>query len=133
MGKTASCSRKRYCLSDSRRSLTEYEEQVLYFQWIETKPFISPFVFHIPNERKTTWAAGKRLKASGVRAGIPDIFVAIPRGIHNGLFIEMKSLKGRLSEAQKEYLERLNKQGYIAQACYGFEAAKALTESYLKS
>lgn len=105
----------------------------MYFQWIDTQPRISPYVFHIPNgSNKSSIMAGVRLKRSGVRAGIPDIFVAIPRGEYHGLWIEMKSMNGKLSEAQEGYLKRFNAIGYMGQACYGFEAAKALTEAYLR-
>lgn len=58
------------------------------------------------------WGAFR--KAEGASAGFPDISVLIARGGYHGLFIELKTAKGRLQDNQKEWLKNLNNAGYLA-------------------
>ena len=74
------------------------------------------------------------MKAEGVRAGVPDMFLATPRGGYIGLFIELKKPKGgRVSKAQSELLKELAAQGYKTCVCCGWVEARATIESYLKA
>lgn len=74
------------------------------------------------------------LKATGVVAGVPDLMVAAPRGAWHGLFVEMKVQSGgRVSTEQKEWIAYLAEQGYRAEVCNGFEAAKAVIREYMNS
>ena len=53
---------------------------------------------HVANERKTTKPAGKRLTKKGVKSGVPDILIFEPRGKYNGLAIELKAGKNKLTK-----------------------------------
>lgn len=118
---------------------TEHIEQVTLVQWLERQhPNISKLLFAVPNGASLAGPAHarakqmQRLKAEGLRNGTPDIFIAYPYGGYHGLFIEMKRQKGgTLSKEQKQWLERLNEQGYLAKRCNGWEAAKEVIECYL--
>jgi len=57
--------------------------------------------FHVPNGGRRDARTGARLKREGVKAGVPD-FMIVARGSVCG-FIELKTEKGRLSEAQREW------------------------------
>ncbi len=74
------------------------------------------------------------MKAEGLRAGVPDIFAAIPVGEKHGLFLEMKRVKpkGRLTPNQKEWLERLSAAGYCCAVAFGCDHAITLLNEYLK-
>jgi hypothetical protein len=84
---------------------SEHEEQVGFVNWFEGK-FQCVRIFAIPNGGHRAVSVGKALKAEGVRAGVPDLYVPEWR-----LWIEMKvQTGGRLSEDQKgwiAYLERI--------------------------
>ena len=68
----------------------------------------------------------------GVKAGVPDLFMPVARGGFHGLFIEMKrSAGGRLSDAQNEWIDRLRAEGYLAEVCAGWEAARETVLEYL--
>lgn len=56
---------------------------------------------HIPNGGRRDKRSASILKAMGARAGLPDIFLFLPRRHHVGLALELKSSAGRLSEEQK--------------------------------
>ena len=88
-------------------------------------------LFAIPNGGARTQRYGARLKAEGMRPGVPDLMLAVPRGGHNALFIELKQGKGRLSLNQKAMLKLLEAQGYATVVPYGFEQARAAIENYL--
>jgi hypothetical protein len=69
-----------------------------------------------------------------LKAGVPDLFLAIPRGGYSGMFIEMKRITGGIvSEAQKEWHRRLTENGYKVVVCRGFDVAKEEVIKYLKS
>jgi hypothetical protein len=69
----------------------------------------------------------------GVKSGVPDLFLPVPRGKYHGLWIEMKRTEdGKVSENQKWWIGALNKLGYRAEVCYGAEQAIKLLTEYLE-
>lgn len=71
------------------------------------------------------------LKRQGVTAGVPDVFLALPNGGYNGLFIEFKHGKNKLTEKQSDMCDRLLKNGYCVVVCYSFEDSKDVLMKYL--
>ena len=66
-------------------------------------------VVAIPNAAKRTQWAAQRAKREGMATGFPDLMVLAPGKI---AFLEMKTAKGRVSEAQGEWLDRLHGMGF---------------------
>ena len=112
---------------------TEHAHQTALFAWIGLQPKDSPLrlAFAIPNGGLRNKVTAARMKAGGVRAGVPDIFLPIARGGYHGLFIEMKVGNGYLSVAQKDWIKKLNKENYSVVVCYGWENVKGLMVYYL--
>lgn len=81
-----------------------------------------PFI-HIANERRTSPQQGALLKRMGVVSGVADIFIPRAARRRNGLFIELKTLKGKPSPAQIKFLDDMNAENYFALICYGAEEA----------
>lgn len=113
----------------------EAEQQVL-FRWaalnLGTMPELA-LMYHIPNGGLRSKTEAARFKAAGVKPGVPDIFLPVARGGKHGLYIELKRLKGGvISDNQSGWIARLREQGYEAQVCCGWLAAKQVIESYLK-
>lgn len=88
-------------------------------------------LFHVPNGGTRGKAEAGRLKAQGVKAGVPDLMLPVAKGGYHGLFIEMKAGKGTLSEAQKEWLTELQLQGYAAKCCRGLDEAIRTITRYM--
>lgn len=109
----------------------ETAEQICLFDWIRTQPHIEPYAMHIANERRCSIQQGKILKRMGVKAGVADIFVAIPRGIYHGLWIELKAGKNKATPLQKEFLANMAKQGYLTACVTGYENAREIIENYI--
>ena len=120
-----------------RRRQHEAGEQIALFQWAQLMEQKYPelaLLFHVPNGTSLKGGAieGAHMKAQGVRAGVPDLCLPIARGGYHGLYIELKAVGGRVQDTQRVWIERLTAQGYRAAVCFGFEAAKAEIEKYLK-
>ncbi|MCL2579347.1 MAG: VRR-NUC domain-containing protein [Oscillospiraceae bacterium] len=120
----------------AKRRQNEASEQSALFSWARHNEGRHPalrLMFAIPNggSRAGGKIEGAHLKAQGVRAGVPDVFIAAPIGCFHGLFIELKAEGGRVQENQREWLTALSAAGYRAIVCYGFEQAKNEIEQYL--
>ena len=74
---------------------------------------------------------GARLKAEGVRPGIPDLMLVAPRGKYKGLFIEMKKPPNHPNDDQKKVISYLDSQGYCCLVKYNAETAITSISSYL--
>jgi hypothetical protein len=117
--------------------MTEHQEQVMFFKIVEIRARNDKRlqnVFAIPNAAKRTPRQGRWMKEEGLRAGVPDVFAAIPVAGKHGLFLEMKRVKpkGRLTPNQKDWLERLSAAGYHCAVAYGCDHALTLLDEYLK-
>lgn len=114
---------------------TESEEQIAIFQWAAYAEAAHPdlrLLYHVPNGGYRNIATAARLKAEGVRHGVPDIVLPVARGGYHGMYLELKrSRGGRLSPEQAEWLDALTAQGYYAVRCDGAEAAIETIRRYL--
>nr|WP_249649897.1 VRR-NUC domain-containing protein [Pectobacterium carotovorum] len=90
------------------------------------------YLLHIPNEGKCGPKAARHAKRLGIRAGVPDLFLALPRGGYAGLLIEMKTKCGKLSAQQEVWLKRLEDAGYRIVCCFGVEQATKCICGYLE-
>ena len=119
----------------AERFSPESSEQVSLFEWCEYSlgkyPQLS-LLFHVPNGGFRSAATAGRMKAEGVKAGVPDLCLPVARGGYHGLFIEMKAGKNKPTELQKKWLTDLQEQGYLAAVCYGWEEAARLLTDYLE-
>ena len=113
----------------------ECEQQAL-FNWAKMREGKYPelrLMFHIPNGGKRSITEATRFKAEGVKAGVPDIFLPVPRGGYHGLFIELKRTRGaHVSDNQKQWIEDLRQQGYLAVVCRGWVSASECIMLYME-
>jgi hypothetical protein len=112
----------------------EHAEQCALFRWawhnVNTYPDLA-FMFAIPNGGHRHKTVAAKLKAEGVRAGVPDICLPVPRGDYKGLYLELKAGDNKPTLAQKQWLEYLGRVGYLATWCTGWEAARDVIVNYL--
>ena len=89
-------------------------------------------LYHIPNEGKRSRKTGARMKAEGLKSGVPDICLPVARGGHHGLYIELKRRKdSKVTKEQLEWIADLVAQGYVAAVCRGCDEAISLITRYL--
>ena len=132
---------------------SEEAEQRALAQWLDLHKILW---CHVPNGGQRSKAVAGKLKAAGVKAGVPDVLVfdrprACPPSdcsightmivqpndhdcpLHaRGVAIELKRAKpaaSRLSDEQEAWLHNLASAGWITRVCYGASEAIALLES----
>lgn len=116
---------------------SETNEQIKLFKWAEIAAPLCGYdglelMFHIPNEGKRSEHTGNILKQSGLRKGVSDVCLPVPRGPYHGLFIEMKYGKNKLTDEQRKFLRGVRRQGYATGLCYSADEAIALIVKYYK-
>lgn len=113
----------------------EESEQAMLFNWAQMARGKYPeldLMYAIPNGGYRTIKTAKAMKATGVKAGIPDICLPVARKGYHALYIEMKRRKGgTLSVAQKAMLNALSDQGNMAIVCHGMDEAIEALKNYL--
>lgn len=107
-----------------KRDDEEHREQVKFVRWFELQ-FPGVLIFAIPNGGNRNLIVAKKLKAEGVKRGIPDL--QVPEW---NLWIEMKRLKGgKNSPEQRRKIEYLRGIGHTVFVCAGAtEARQMVTE-----
>ena len=114
---------------------TEHEEQAAVIKWwagyAAQHKIPENLLFAIPNGANKSMATAAKFKREGLRKGVPDLFLAVPRGVH-GLFLEMKrTVKAQVSDDQYYFAEGLRDQGYRVVFCFGAENAIRVIKEYL--
>lgn len=115
---------------------TEDEEQATLFKWADTFKARLPelaLLHAIPNGGKRPISVAVRMKRTGTKAGVPDMFLPVARHGCHGLYIELKRSKGgRISAEQTVWMRELAKQGYRCAVCHGWMQARDEIIDYLK-
>ena len=112
----------------------EHHEQAALIRWANAQAGAIPelaLLFAIPNGGHRHKAVAGKMRAEGVKSGVPDLFLPARRGGHAGLFIEMKAGKNRPTAAQTEWQQALRLQGFASEVCYGFDEARETILAYL--
>ena len=94
---------------------------------------LSPLLFAVPNGGRRDHITGARLKAEGVVAGVADLLLLVPSQQHHALCIEMKTVKGRQSPAQKEWQQHAETHGYRYEVVRDFETFERVVSEHLKN
>ncbi len=81
---------------------SESDEQIGFLQWFDDR-FEGVWIFHIPNGGHRAMSVAKKMKAEGVKKGVPDLYIPEWK-----LWIEMKRQKnGSVSKDQADWHEYL--------------------------
>lgn len=108
------------------------QERVIKWAAFHAKDFPElELLHHIPNGGSRNTAEAANLKRQGVKAGVPDLCLPVPRNGMHGLYLEMKWGKNDTTEKQDWWLERLKQQGYVARVSYTAEEAMNIIGAYL--
>ena len=131
--------RKRKTTRTTKRNTSplEKDEQMLLFEWAEYATITHPelaLMYAIPNGEYRPMKTAHNLHLQGVKAGVPDICLPVPRGNYGALYVELKRKRGgRVSEEQRAWIAALNRVRNKAVVCRGFDEAKQAIEQYLNS
>jgi len=107
-------------------TISEHQIQVSVIDWWNlwaAMRGIDPrLLFAVPNAGAGAQRgqAGK-MKAEGVRAGVPDLCLALPSPVFHGAFFELKSKTGKVRPEQRGYHNLLRRMDYNVVTCFGVD------------
>lgn len=114
--------------------LEEWQIQKAVFDWAKLNENAYPCLKYMIG----TLSEGKRdpkragiAKSMGLKRGFPDIFLPVSHKYAKGLFIELKTPSGKVSEFQEGYMSFLIKMGYSVAVCHSSEEAIGMILDYL--
>lgn len=117
---------------------TEHQIQCAIVEWANHKiipPYTDGKIGHlliaIPNGGYRNKIEAARLKKEGVKAGVSDLFFAFPAFKFHGLWIEIKTKKGKLSKEQKNWIELMSFMNYKAVVVYSVDEGIQAIKDYL--
>ena len=116
-----------------KSAVSEHDLQVNCVNWFRiVYPQYAKLLMAIPNGGQRNSIVAAKLKAEGVVAGVPDLFLAISRHKMHGLWIEMKNGKaGRVSGNQDEMMARLMSEGYECRIARSRDDFESIVNDYL--
>ena len=110
----------------------EHKMQCACVRWFRYQyPELAGLLFAIPNGGARNAATGRRLKDEGVLAGVADMFLSVPAKGAHGLYIELKTLKGVVSDRQKVFADNVVGMGYMWEVCRTFDDFRRVVTGYL--
>ena len=80
---------------------TEHQIQAAYFELLKRHVNQAPilqYIYAIPNGGLRDVKVAVKLKREGVKRGVPDVSIPIPRDNYHGAYIEFKTPTGALSK-----------------------------------
>ena len=111
----------------------EHAEAVALMQIVrahESRWPILRMLFAVPNGGARDVRTGAKMKAEGVKRGVPDYLMPARNGAIHGLAVELKAKGGKLAPEQREWLAALQSQGWRCVVAYGADEAWAAIRQY---
>lgn len=115
---------------DTLCDTNEHEIQKSCVRWFDLQ-YPGLLLYAIPNGGKRHIITAKKMKAEGVRRGVPDLHLAVPTANYPGLYIETKTRKGELSKYQVLAHAYLRGQGYAVEVVRNLEEFQTVINNYL--
>lgn len=114
------------------KPLSESQIQKQCVRWFRARyPDVEQLFFAVPNGGvRNAWTA-RIMKEEGVRAGVSDLILLIPKGGFASLLIELKTSVGRQSESQKEFERMARKMRNKYVLCRSLDEFKKEVIEYL--
>ena len=115
----------------SEKIRSEHMEQVRLVNMLRNF-YPKVLFFAVPNGGLRNKLEAKRLKDEGVLSGVADLVIPEAHGGYNGLFVELKRVKGgSQSKSQKDFEKAVLERGYQYVLCKGAAVALFEIKKYL--
>src|SRR6267154_720893 len=112
----------------------EHDIQAAFFQWVKLAEKANPtlrLMFAVPNAGKRSYKTAAMMIAEGLRKGVPDMILPVPRNGFTGLAIEFKRPGETPRPEQLAYIALLVKEHWLVVVLTDSEAAIKTVKSYL--
>jgi len=121
---------------------SESSHQKAMFLWAaqSKNPLFTRLLFSVPNGGERDSVTASKMKAEGVKTGVSDTILLVPRDRFHGLCLELKrpiykpkraGSSGGLSDDQISFGSAVTEQGYAFAVAYGWEEAVRYLQKYL--
>lgn len=112
----------------------EHRIQCACVRWFRLQyPQLNGRLFAVPNGGRRDVTTAAKLKAEGVVAGVADLILLKSNHDYGALLVEMKTLKGRQRDSQKQWQNLVCADGeYKYVVCHSFDDFKREVDDYLK-
>lgn len=117
-----------------KQTPSEHDEQVTLLELLKLDERKYPElarIFAVPNMGSRHVNFAVKMRKEGLRAGVPDLVLPCARGGWFGMFIEMKRIGGSTSVEQRDWIEWLLAENYLAVVCKGADEARAKILEYM--
>ena len=112
----------------------EHHLQCNCVKWFRLQyPRMKHNLFAVPNGGDRNKVVAGKLKAEGVLPGVSDLILLKRSSDYGGLLIEMKTRKGVQADSQKEWQEKISKDGYKYVVCRSLDDFMREVNEYLSS
>lgn len=116
------------------RNRAEAKMQKACVEWFGYNyPAYRNLLFAIPNGGSRNKIEAANLKREGVRAGVADLFLSVPRFGTAGLYIELKTPKGIWRQNQREFCNDVRRVGYGYRVIRSFDEFRDVVEEFMSA
>lgn len=116
-----------------RPKYEEHQKQKSMVDWFRLKyPSMRHNLFAVPNGGRRDASSGRRLKEEGVLPGVADLILLKSNRFYGALLIEVKTDKGKQSEYQKGWEEKITADGFKYVVVRSLDEFITVVENYLK-
>lgn len=126
---------KKVAATRKRPAEEEHRIQCACVRWFSLQyPRLHGRLFAVPNGGRRDAVTAAKLKAEGVVAGVADLILLKSNRDYGALLIEMKTLKGKQRDSQKEWQNTVcADEEYKYVVCRSFDDFKREVDDYLKN
>lgn len=96
-------------------------------------PELMGLLFSVPNGGRRDKVTAAKLKAEGVVPGVSDLLLLVPNKNYHALCIEMKDVKGKQSDSQKAWQNKVEAKGYMYVICRSLDDFIRVVSDYLSN
>lgn len=111
------------------------EEDAIHFECIQLLKNEFPhveFISNILDGARLGMLVRKHTKGMRNREGTSDIVILEPRKGFHGMCLEIKTLTGKVSQEQRDFLDRMKRKGYHVTTGHGLDDCFLAIREYLK-
>lgn len=121
-------------LVESMESESQIQQKCIqWFSYSYPELWNDGMLYHNANEGIRLGGQGRRIKREGLRKGVADLCLSVPRKGYGALYIEMKKPGGRISPEQKQWGENAIKHGNLWIVCYSLDEFEKAINDYLRT
>lgn len=114
---------------------SEYDHQCALFDWADMNLGRYPdlvYMFSTLNGVRLPIGLAKKVKRAGMKKGVPDVWLPVPRGQFLGMVFEMKVRGNSLTIEQAGFLNRMAAAGWATGCFYDWQDAAGAVVLYLE-